>query len=299
MKPDVLTYGTRVLGLSLTQGCRALSGTSVACPVVAGAVALLASIVPEPRRWQLLNPGALKQVLPPSSSVPTLPQPALPPRIAPYRAHFGAPSMNFVVGACMHAGARRERAPLAPPLRVRAGRGHDGPPWRGSARHGVPPARLGRPPRARPLAVHAQRRARPQRRLPLASLRAGAAQPLASHPDVPSHPHVPRPPRPTAYGRRPPPALPALCPYPARWPSPLLATAPSPLLLQPLYHGALPLLANLTVLNGISRVAAFSRTPTFASTSEAHDALLEVTFGHSTLLPLIPFGFLLIPSDCF
>ncbi len=62
VKPDVLTYGTHVLGLSLTHGCRTLSGTSVACPVVAGAVALLASIVPEPRRWQLLNPGAIKQV---------------------------------------------------------------------------------------------------------------------------------------------------------------------------------------------------------------------------------------------
>ena len=35
----------------------------MACPVVAGAIALLASIVPEPRRWQLLNPGAIKQVL--------------------------------------------------------------------------------------------------------------------------------------------------------------------------------------------------------------------------------------------
>ena len=31
--------------------------------MVAGAIALLASIVPEPRRWQLLNPGAIKQVL--------------------------------------------------------------------------------------------------------------------------------------------------------------------------------------------------------------------------------------------
>ena len=61
--PDVLTFGAHVLGLSLQGGCRALSGTSVACPVVAGAIALLASIVPEPRRWQLLNPGAIKQVL--------------------------------------------------------------------------------------------------------------------------------------------------------------------------------------------------------------------------------------------
>ena len=38
-------------------------GHLVACPVVAGAIALLVSIVPEPRRWQLLNPAVIKQVL--------------------------------------------------------------------------------------------------------------------------------------------------------------------------------------------------------------------------------------------
>ena len=63
VKPDVLTYGHRVPGLSLQGACRHLSGTSVACPVVAGAIALLVSIVPEPRRWQLLNPAVIKQVL--------------------------------------------------------------------------------------------------------------------------------------------------------------------------------------------------------------------------------------------
>lgn len=40
-----------------------LSGTSVASPVVAGAVALLASTVPAPKRWQLLNPASMKQAL--------------------------------------------------------------------------------------------------------------------------------------------------------------------------------------------------------------------------------------------
>jgi hypothetical protein len=39
-----------------------ITGTSVASPVVAGAVCLLASTVPEPVRWQLLNPASMKQV---------------------------------------------------------------------------------------------------------------------------------------------------------------------------------------------------------------------------------------------
>lgn len=41
LKPDIVTYGAGVTGSSLTGGCRQLSGTSVASPVVAGAVALL------------------------------------------------------------------------------------------------------------------------------------------------------------------------------------------------------------------------------------------------------------------
>jgi hypothetical protein len=44
-------------------GCRTLSGTSVASPVVAGCVALLASTVPAARRWELLNPASMKQAL--------------------------------------------------------------------------------------------------------------------------------------------------------------------------------------------------------------------------------------------
>lgn len=38
------------------------AGTSVASPVVAGAVCLLASTVPEKNRWSLLNPASMKQV---------------------------------------------------------------------------------------------------------------------------------------------------------------------------------------------------------------------------------------------
>ncbi len=42
MKPDLVTYGSLVRGSNLNSGCKVLSGTSVASPVVSGAVALLA-----------------------------------------------------------------------------------------------------------------------------------------------------------------------------------------------------------------------------------------------------------------
>uniref|UniRef100_A0AAY4EWD7 Membrane-bound transcription factor site-1 protease n=1 Tax=Denticeps clupeoides TaxID=299321 RepID=A0AAY4EWD7_9TELE len=43
VKPDIVTYGSGVRGSGMKEGCRSLSGTSVASPVVAGAVTLLAS----------------------------------------------------------------------------------------------------------------------------------------------------------------------------------------------------------------------------------------------------------------
>ena len=43
--------------------CTTMTGTSVASPVVAGAVALLASVVPAARRWEIVNPASMKQVL--------------------------------------------------------------------------------------------------------------------------------------------------------------------------------------------------------------------------------------------
>lgn len=45
MKPDIVTYGSGVRGSGMKEGCRSLSGTSVASPVVAGAVTLLARSV--------------------------------------------------------------------------------------------------------------------------------------------------------------------------------------------------------------------------------------------------------------
>lgn len=43
IKPDLVIYGSGVRASALQNGCRSLSGTSVSSPVVAGAVALLAS----------------------------------------------------------------------------------------------------------------------------------------------------------------------------------------------------------------------------------------------------------------
>ncbi|KAB0406811.1 hypothetical protein E2I00_012385, partial [Balaenoptera physalus] len=60
MKPDIVTYGAGVRGSGVKGGCRALSGTSVASPVVAGAVTLLVSTV---QRRELVNPASMKQAL--------------------------------------------------------------------------------------------------------------------------------------------------------------------------------------------------------------------------------------------
>ena len=54
-----MTYGSGVHGSALRGGCRSLSGTSVASPVVAGVVALLAGAVPREK----VNPASVKQAL--------------------------------------------------------------------------------------------------------------------------------------------------------------------------------------------------------------------------------------------
>lgn len=61
-KPDVVTYGTQLKGADRSGGCMEQSGTSMASPVVAGAVALIISSLSDDRR-KLANPGSLKQVL--------------------------------------------------------------------------------------------------------------------------------------------------------------------------------------------------------------------------------------------
>uniref|UniRef100_A0A914W555 Peptidase S8/S53 domain-containing protein n=1 Tax=Plectus sambesii TaxID=2011161 RepID=A0A914W555_9BILA len=60
VKPDIVTFGSSVFGSSLEGGCRALSGTSVASPVVTGAVALMLSAIQDRSKW---NPAAVKQAL--------------------------------------------------------------------------------------------------------------------------------------------------------------------------------------------------------------------------------------------
>lgn len=61
VKPDIVTYGSHVKGSNLNGGCRTLSGTSVASPVIAGAVALILSGAPQ--KIDLVNQASVKQVL--------------------------------------------------------------------------------------------------------------------------------------------------------------------------------------------------------------------------------------------
>ncbi|XP_024032311.1 subtilisin-like protease SBT6.1 isoform X2 [Morus notabilis] len=63
VKPDVVAYGRDIMGSKISTGCKSLSGTSVASPVVAGMVCLLVSVIPENNRKHILNPASMKQAL--------------------------------------------------------------------------------------------------------------------------------------------------------------------------------------------------------------------------------------------
>lgn len=63
VKPDVVAPAQDIAGPRQTGGCKVLSGTSVASPLVAGAAALLASVLPESDRQALLNPASIKYAL--------------------------------------------------------------------------------------------------------------------------------------------------------------------------------------------------------------------------------------------
>lgn len=63
VKPDIVTYGNKIKGLSLNGGCVRMDGTSVACPVITGSISLLASTLPIENRWKILNPASMKQII--------------------------------------------------------------------------------------------------------------------------------------------------------------------------------------------------------------------------------------------
>ncbi|XP_043703885.1 subtilisin-like protease SBT6.1 isoform X2 [Telopea speciosissima] len=63
VKPDIVAYGREIMGSKISTGCKSLSGTSVASPVVAGVVCLLVSVIPESDRKDILNPASMKQAL--------------------------------------------------------------------------------------------------------------------------------------------------------------------------------------------------------------------------------------------
>lgn len=63
VKPDLVTLAEDIAGEDRAEGCTSLSGTSMSAPIVSGAIALLASIVPSEHRWNLLNPASIKQIL--------------------------------------------------------------------------------------------------------------------------------------------------------------------------------------------------------------------------------------------
>ena len=90
LQPDVVAYGRDVLGSRIQGGCRSLSGTSVASPVVAGAVCLLASVVPAANRCTLLLTAA--------------------PAVITGRKQLAAAGMTKITGKTAHAAVMRLRS---------------------------------------------------------------------------------------------------------------------------------------------------------------------------------------------
>nr|AIG55378.1 secreted protein [Thraustotheca clavata] len=63
VKPDVMALGVNVVGQTSTGKCIQLNGTSMAAPLVTGAVALILSAMTASQRQQFGNPGFIKALL--------------------------------------------------------------------------------------------------------------------------------------------------------------------------------------------------------------------------------------------
>ena len=65
VKPDIVTYARNLVAPSNKDvaTCRTLSGTSVASPIVSGAIALVISAIPRERRRRVVNPASVKRAL--------------------------------------------------------------------------------------------------------------------------------------------------------------------------------------------------------------------------------------------
>ncbi|KAF6135723.1 hypothetical protein GIB67_028579 [Kingdonia uniflora] len=63
VKPDTLAYGREIMGSKISTGSKNLSGTSVASPVLASAICLLVSVIPENKQKDILNLASMKQAL--------------------------------------------------------------------------------------------------------------------------------------------------------------------------------------------------------------------------------------------
>jgi len=62
-KPDLVTFGASVTGSAMNGGCTQLSGTSVASPVMTGAMVALMSSVPPAERASRFNLAIIKQAI--------------------------------------------------------------------------------------------------------------------------------------------------------------------------------------------------------------------------------------------
>lgn len=63
VKPDIVALAQDVAGSDMNNGCKTMSGTSASAPIVTASIAVLASMIPEQDRWQVLNPASMKQIL--------------------------------------------------------------------------------------------------------------------------------------------------------------------------------------------------------------------------------------------